>query len=456
MTALQGRRKASSFYFANLGGGIHGGPNLATLGEICQWFQADNQGRGGQDEPIWGCTLQGRVCNAVLDGKMAANVVGLWSTGSIRWRESTKSPAEAQMWLDETSASGMTPYVHSIGGETGLGEDLRFEKIGYEYFDWTAKHDPHFVNKHSIANLGVVIGQRTQLFYKPPHNVLMPQYMNGMYYALLEGRFLFDFVHEDRLQPERLKKYSALILPNTALLSEEQCRQLRDYVHQGGSLLATFETSMYTDQHERRADFGLADVFGIHAAGAVIGRRGNSNPYYARIEKQHPILDGFTDTSILPGAEYRVPLAPVDESSAHRGARLSSLSAGALISAATAYERTGGGVEADGEGTARLFPRRYRAHHVAFRTYRPQPPAAKLDSLGSRFGRAGVDRRPGLDRGLRLGDRSRLCRACTELHQPQRAPRLGARVLPDRRAEGAYAAAARPAGYARRTAARRK
>ena len=51
--------------------------------------------------------------------------------------------------------------------------------------------------------------------------------MNGMYYALLEGRFLFDFVHEDSMEPERLKKYSALILPNTALLSDEQCGQLR-------------------------------------------------------------------------------------------------------------------------------------------------------------------------------------------------------------------------------------
>jgi hypothetical protein len=69
---------------------------------------------------------------------------------------------------------------------------------------------------------------------------------------------------------------------------------------------------MYTDQNVRRADFGLGDVFGIHASGAVIGRRGNSNPYYARIEKQHPCLQGFTDTSILPGAEYRVPLSPVE------------------------------------------------------------------------------------------------------------------------------------------------
>jgi hypothetical protein len=308
---LAKEKKGSSFFFANLGGGIHAGPNLAQLGEICAWFQADNQGRGGQDEPIWGCTLQGRVCNAVLDGKIAANVVGLWSTGPIRWRESTKSPAEATIWLAETSASGMTPYVHSVGGETGLGEDHRFEKIGYDYFDWTAKHDAHFVNKQSMANIGVLFGQRTQLFYKTPHDVRMPEYMDGMYYALLEGRFAFDFVHEDRLQPERLKKYSALILPNIALLSDEQCQQLRAYARQGGSLLATFETSMYTEQNERRTDFGLADVFGIHAAGAVIGRVGNSNPFYARIEKQHPVLEGISDTSILPGSEYRVPLTPV-------------------------------------------------------------------------------------------------------------------------------------------------
>jgi hypothetical protein len=123
---------------------------------------------------------------------------------------------------------------------------------------------------------------------------------------------VFDFVHEDRMQLERLKKYSALILPNTALLSDEQCQQLRDYVQQGGSLLATFESSMYTEQNERRADFGLADVFVIHAAGPVIGRVGDSSPFYARIEKQHPILEGFHHTSILPGSEYRVPSAPVD------------------------------------------------------------------------------------------------------------------------------------------------
>jgi hypothetical protein len=305
-------KKAESFYFLNRGGGIHSTPNLAELGETCHWFQADNQGRGGQDEPIWGAAQQGRVCNAVLDGKMATNVTAGWSTGPIRWREVTKTPAETQTWFDQSLASGMVPYYHIVGGETGLGEDLRWKKIGRDYFNWAARHDEHFVNKSTIANIGVVIGQRTQLFYKAPHGVSMQQNMDAMYYALLEGRFLFDFIHEDRLQLERLRKYSALILPNIALLSDEQCGQLHEYVEQGGSLLATFETSMYTNANERREDFGLADVFGIHLAGEMIGRRGNSNPYLARIERQHPMLNGFADTHWLPGAEYRLPLAPVE------------------------------------------------------------------------------------------------------------------------------------------------
>jgi Hypothetical glycosyl hydrolase 6/Beta-galactosidase trimerisation domain len=305
-------KKPSSFYFLNMGGGIHATPNLALFGESCSWFQADNQGRGGQDEPIWGAAQQGRVCNAVLDGKMATNITGAWSTGPIRWREITKSPAEAQTWFEQTSASGLVPYFHVIGGEKGLGEDLRWKKIGRDYLQWTAKHDPHFVNKRSIASIGVVIGQRTQLFYKPPHNVSMQQTMDAMYYALLEGRFLFDFVHEDRLQPERIEKYAALILPNTALLSDAQCAQLRAYVEQGGSLLATFETSMYTNENERRQDFGLADVFEMRLAGEMVGRKGNANPYLARIERQHPILEGFTGTHWLPGSEYRLPLASIE------------------------------------------------------------------------------------------------------------------------------------------------
>jgi hypothetical protein len=308
--ALAKEKGAGKIFFANSGGGVRSSVNLARLGTFCEWFQGDNQGRGGEDAPVWLVTLQGRVCQSVLDGKMATNITGAWSTGPVHWRNACKSPNEAKMWFSETSAAGMVPYYHIIGAEKGLGEDRRELDVPREYFAWTARNEAHFVNKRTLARLGVVMGQRTQLFYKPQPNASTQQFVHGMYYALLEGRFLWDYVHEDRMDAERLAKYSALILPNVALLSDPQCDQLRAFVQRGGSLLATFETSLYDDQNRPRADFGLADVLGIKKAGDVTGNTGNA--WYARIERPHQILSGFTNTGWLPGADYRIPLAPVE------------------------------------------------------------------------------------------------------------------------------------------------
>lgn len=318
--AIAKEKKPDSFFFANSGGNVRGGPNLARLGKSAAWFQADNQGRTYDEPEVWGCSLQGRVCSAVMDGGVAANVTAAYSTGSPGWRNLSKSPDETRMWLNQTVASGMKPYLHFVGAEGGEGEDTRWQQVGRDYFRWTAKHDAHFVNRRSIAGIGVVIGQSTQLLYPGPATARSRHYMRettqGIYDALLWGRFPFDFVHEDCLQPDRIARYRALILPNVAMLSDEQCRQLRDYVRSGGSLMGSFETSLYDQNLKPRADFGLADVFGIAKAGDAVGT--NGNPYYAWIEETaaqpaHQVLAGFAGTHWLPGAENRVPLKPVDD-----------------------------------------------------------------------------------------------------------------------------------------------
>jgi hypothetical protein len=311
--AIAKEKKPDSFFFANLGGNVRGGPNLDRLGKIAAWFQADNQGRIYEDPAVWGCSLQGRVCNAVLDGKFAANVTAAYSTGAVTWRNASKNPAEAKMWLNETLAGGMVPYYHFVGSENGFGEDRRWQKVGLDYFRWTAQHDVHFSTRRSIADVGVVMGQSTQLLYPGPGTVRSRAYMHettqGLYDALLRGRFAFDFVHEDRLEGERISKYRALLLPNIAMLSDRQCQQIRDYVQAGGSIMASFETGLYDENLNQRGDFGLADMLGINKAGDVIGTVGNA--YYGRIERQHPILEGFSNTNWLPGAQNRLPLKAV-------------------------------------------------------------------------------------------------------------------------------------------------
>ena len=300
-------KSPDNLYFANLGGGVRAPINLKVLGEQCFWFNCDNQGRGGDDTPAWGCAAGARA-RSVMKGRTITNVTGAWATGKVKWRNTAKTPAEADLWMAQTVASGMRIWYHWIGGQTGLGEDHRWQEPGRQFCHWMVRHDEHFTYRQSIANLGVLFAQRPNSFYSPPAAGTggYSEYMQGLYYALLEGRFFFDFVHEDDLGPENLKKYAALILPNVALLSDQQCQQLQAYADAGGSLLATFETSLYDQDGKRRSDFGLADLLGISRTAEIQGPDGNS--FFARVERPHEILSGLENTSLLPGAEYRVPV----------------------------------------------------------------------------------------------------------------------------------------------------
>ena len=304
-------KSPDNLYFGNMGGAIASSANMKSLQKLAYWYNCDNQGRGGGFEPVWGASLQGRVCDAMMNGRTATNVTGSYTTGSFRWRNIHKSTEEAQMWMNETVASGMVPWYHFIGAEEGLGADRRWQQPGHDYFNWLAKNDPHFISKGTIADMAVVMGQRTQRFYRPEGLGDAMANIHGLYQALLEGRFIFDFIHEEDLPSDKIKKYKTLILPNIALLSDAECDALKAFVANGGSVMASFETGLYDDRNAKRPELGIAGLFGIKTLGAHQTRVGNG--FMARIERQHPLLEGFRNTDWLPGAQYLLPLAPVND-----------------------------------------------------------------------------------------------------------------------------------------------
>ncbi len=309
-TAIAQEKKPDNIYYGNLGWGINAQTNLKTLAADCLWFNCDNQGRDSETVPAWTCAQQGRVARAVMQGRTITSVVGSYATGGIRWRNTAKNEPETTLWMAQTTASGMRVWYHWLGGPTGLGEDHRWRKAGRNFFRWQARHDAHFTYRQPLANLGVVWAQRPNAHYTPPGAAARrgaAEFMQGLYAVLLEGRFLFDFVHEDDLGAERLRKYDALILPNVALLSDAQCAQLRAYAAAGGSLLATLETGLYDETGAPRGHFGLGDLFGATRSGDIQGPVAIYGSY-ARIEQRHEILRGFEETNWIPGAQYVVPV----------------------------------------------------------------------------------------------------------------------------------------------------
>ena len=112
--------------------------------------------------------------------------------------------------------------------------------------------------------MALVYSQQTAAFYGGEQaQARVEDHILGWYQALIEARIPFEMVHDRLLDAEHLAPFKTLILPNIAALSEEQCEQLRAFVRRGGSLIATFETSLYDEWGARREDCGLGDLFGV-------------------------------------------------------------------------------------------------------------------------------------------------------------------------------------------------
>lgn len=89
----------------------------------------------------------------------------------------------------------------------------------------------------------------------------------GAYRVALEEHLPVMLINDWDITAESLRRFRVVVLPNAAALSDAQVAALREYVQQGGGLVATTETSLCDELGRPRKDFALADVFGVSYRG---------------------------------------------------------------------------------------------------------------------------------------------------------------------------------------------
>ena len=135
----------------------------------------------------------------------------------------------------------------------------------------------------------------------------------GAYEILNRSHLLFDFVLDERLNYETLSQYRLLFLSNSACLSDEQCEAIRRFVYEGGTLIATHETSLLDELGRERGKFALSDVLGVEYRGP----RGDTNdhgiiyvPHDAELSHKFGYVICFygqeSAVSLLPDADVHV------------------------------------------------------------------------------------------------------------------------------------------------------
>jgi hypothetical protein len=99
-----------------------------------------------------------------------------------------------------------------------------------------------------------------------------------------------------------------LVLPDIAALSDKQCQQIRDYVMAGGRIVATGETSLYDELGKRRANFGLADLFGCDYVKTDNGVKNS----YLTPRHPHMLTKGLEDAPRIIAATQQITVRPHD------------------------------------------------------------------------------------------------------------------------------------------------
>lgn len=289
------------------------------LRQTVRSIYADRQGRGG-NEPGW---LNGRSAKEAYCLMQDRPVSGIFAVGETstpyRFMDSVQAAPEITAYLHDGLAHGFRPWMTKFKAEVF---DKRWVAAVEKSYAWHAEHEAYFRNTENLARVAMVQSTQTSTYYQPQassaassmpldagslHGGGAGDAVNGFYQALVESRVPFNFADERQLEPEFIGRYKVLVLANVAALSDLQCAQIRAFVAAGGSIVATQETSLYDEWGKRRANFGLADLFGCDFAGSVDYRVQNS---YMTVRGPHPLTVGFDDTPRIMGGTRMVKVTP--------------------------------------------------------------------------------------------------------------------------------------------------
>jgi hypothetical protein len=287
----------------NNGSGASSPLNAIEISRRAPMLAADRQARHGLAAP-WLVGKSAKEYRATMGDKPVIGLFGIGLEEQYRWKDSVTSNAEIRIWALDAIANGMRPWFTKFSATL---HDERWLKAIDDIYVWTEKNQRYLAGRQPLARVALVYSQQTAWYY----GAKVEDYALGWYQALVESRIPFEMVHDQLLDHEHLAPYKTLILPNIAALSEAQCDQLRSFVRNGGSLVATHETSLYDEMGVRRKNFALADLFGVDWTGEAQGPMLNS---YIRLEHEalphHALFAGLEDAPRIINGVSRLEVKP--------------------------------------------------------------------------------------------------------------------------------------------------
>jgi len=225
---------------------------------------------------------------------------------------------ETTILYAETVANGASPWYGLHDNRLDL-LDTPGPRAAARMNAFLAKHEEYYTATESAANVALFFSNTTNAAYATLVSATdffaaranegkqfrgnFTLSWKGCYEALYRCGAPFDVIAEEN----DLSRYQLLFAPTAACLDAVTAQKLRDYVADGGNLLATFDTSAFDENGRPLGALRLGDVFGVETAFdfAEMGR----SSYLTLTAPEHPLFDGITQ-DILPAPGVALKVTP--------------------------------------------------------------------------------------------------------------------------------------------------
>ena len=236
---------------------------------------------------LWYAASSIRFLKSIAPEKQAVLLCG---NNGTKWRYIKAPELETRIWLWEAASVGGGYWNCMFNGQQPAATvDTRNAYIEQDVYTYLEQNEPVLANQLPVQDVGIFYSKPTRDRFgddaeqKDSYGV----FIKGVESLLTERHIQYSFIPDLDFSLDKIRHLKALILPNSACLSDQQMDIIREYGRGGGGLIATYETSLYDEKGNRRNDFGLGDLFGLSFTGM---RKDTSSDCYQQVRERHPIL----------------------------------------------------------------------------------------------------------------------------------------------------------------------
>ncbi|MEM4229326.1 MAG: beta-galactosidase trimerization domain-containing protein [Thermoproteota archaeon] len=286
---------------------------------------------GSQNMPLIFWTLEAK--HLVAKGKPAV-VFSHHALGS--WHYVPLPRFEAEISVAQTVSCGANPWfaVFDYALDTRLEDALTPMR---SILGFLSRNEEYYTDSVSKAEVALLLSTQTSTFYlselrelyldpgtgverdlrieegtgqrktdlKARKAICDEIYTNSILGAatiLSRSHIPYDVILDDALAKGELEKYSLIVLPNSACLSDEQIRSIRGFIEKGGSLLCSFETGCYNEYGDHRLENPLWSILGVERCdGMMLPRVGEE---YMKLADSKEKIFSMPAGALIPRPVY--------------------------------------------------------------------------------------------------------------------------------------------------------